>query len=463
MRDRDRTISKGHIVKTEPQATDLGRCLWAHTASEETPFPDIDGEVETDIAIVGAGYTGLSAAIHLAKAGQQVSVLEAHEPGYGASGRNAAGYLPFYLDRTPESVRRLFGENIGGNLNRMVAESGALMLQVMERYGIKADLRPGSLLLAAHDPRPKGQASITALREQWVASGQPVDLLGEEEMRELTGSRVFTRGLRFHYGGTLNPMSLCRGLARAAASERAHVFTRSAASSLTNVGDRWRIETNRGAVIARNVLLATDGYAVNSTLWPALEQTLYRIPAAIVASRPSPELARVLSPRGFAIADDYSLSHFWMMFDPEKRLVASMLPPRRDTSTAAEVAASFEAKLRRVYNHLPWGSMPQIEWEHFWLGTVAMTAARVPCAFRLAQRLHAIGGYSGQGITAAIGAGKEYAELIFSDGNEQACRLPFVEPKSVPLRNALPRLIRSVAAPLIRVTDRTYTQARADS
>ena len=88
----------------------------------------------------------------------------------------------------------------------------------------------------------------------------------------------------------------------------------------------------------------------------------------------------------------------------------------------------------------------RIEWQHFWLGTVAFTAARVPCAVRLAPGLHAVGGYSGQGITAAIGGGKEYAQFICEGGREDACRLPFVDPRPLPLPRALPYILRAVVA-----------------
>jgi glycine/D-amino acid oxidase-like deaminating enzyme len=145
-----------------------------------------------------------------------------------------------------------------------------------------------------------------------------------------------------------------------------------------------------------------------------------------------------------------------MMFDSQRRLVASLLPPRRDAVSAAEVARNFEAKLRRIFPHLPWNDMPRIEWEHFWLGTVGVTTTRVPCALRLAPRLHSIGGYSGQGMTAAIAAGREYAQFICEGGVEQSCRLPFMDPRSVPLRRSLPRLMRCAIAPLIRATDKTY-------
>ena len=141
-----------------------------------------------------------------------------------------------------------------------------------------------------------------------------------------------------------------------------------------------------------------------------------------------------MSPQGLAFADDYTASHFYLMVDPENRIVASLLPPRRDSMTAQEVARPFEAKLRRIFRHLLWSDVLRIDWERFWLGTVAVTAERVPRCVRLAPQLHSIGGYSGQGITAAIGSGREYVRFICADANEESCRLPFVNPRSLHFR-----------------------------
>ncbi|MFL9872901.1 NAD(P)/FAD-dependent oxidoreductase [Paraburkholderia megapolitana] len=433
----------------------LDRSVWLKTAAPSDEFPMLDGEFEADIGIIGGGYTGLSAALHLAKSGKKVALVEAHGPGNGASGRNAGGYLPVYMDRTPADVRRIFGDAAGAGLNQMVAESSQLMLEMVRDYGIEADLRTDAFLMGAHMPGQKGREKLLAIRNMWIAEGLRIDVMERDAMSDCIGMSSFEVGLRFKDGGTINPISLARGLARAARSEGADIFCKTPAIDLTFKGDSWRITTRDGMLNARNVLIATDGYASEVALWPALEMTMYHVPVAGVASKPSPDLSRKLSPRGFALADDNATSHLYMTFDSQDRLIGSLLPPWRYSAAAADVARPYELKLRRIF-----GDIPAIEWESFWLGTVGISAERVPRCLRLDSNLHAISGYSGQGITAAIASGKEYASFICADNRESACRLPFMDPRPVPLRRTLPRVIRHVGAPLIRLTDRTYRSGK---
>ena len=197
----------------------------------------------------------------------------------------------------------------------------------------------------------------------------------------------------------MNPVSYARGLAAAAMTSGAKIYARSAATGLTRDGGRWRISTAHGTVLAKHVLLATDAYSGTERLWPALEKTYYALPVAMIASRPMPERVAEFLPAGIPVCDMNKTNHFWLMATPDGRLVASMLPPRHDDMTAAQVARPYDAKLHRIY-----GSFAPVDWEDFWIGRVAVTAQRVPCMFPLAENLHAIGGYSGQGITAATAA-----------------------------------------------------------
>jgi len=402
-----------------------------------------------DVVIVGAGYAGLSAALHLAQLGKAVAVIEADRPGGGASGRNAAGWIPTYLDRTPEDVEALLGDTPGRALNMMIVEGARLVPALIEAHGMAADMRRSGILVASGSP--KEAAGQRALAESWNARGGQVDFVDHMEARRITGSCSFTQGLLYRDAGTLDPFSYATGLADAVCDAGGAIYCGQPAIGIDRDSEGWRVQTPAGEVTASRVLIATEGYEANATLWPGLERCCYHVPMAMIASEPAPEVAARMMPANIPISDTSKTNPFWSMADADGRIVASLLPPRRYGSTAAEVARPYETKLRLLY-----GDVPSLRWSHFWIGTVAISAERIPRLLSLAEGVHAIGGFSGQGIGAATAAGREYARLVDSSGDPAACRLPIFEPRALPLRRAIPFLVRHVAAPLGRATDRSY-------
>jgi glycine/D-amino acid oxidase-like deaminating enzyme len=437
------------MAQPPPDPMAFERTLWKQTASPTFVESPLIGEATADVAIVGGGFSGLSAALHLAEAGQRVVLIEAREPGYGASGRNAAGWLPKYLDRTPDDVERLLGSRRGEALNRMITEAGTLVPDLIARHNIAADLRHSGILVCSH--RSADANALEDLRSQWNVRGGAVDAIDRKRLHALTGSAAFRSGVLFRAAGTLNPLAYARGLAAATRRAGTRIHCGDAVRKIAPHAGRWHIATARGGVDARQVLIATEGCVAIDELWPGLEATCYRLPMAVIASQPVPELVQRLLPAGIPISDMNKANPFWTMADAEGRIVASLLPPRSDAATPKQVAASYEAKLHRIY-----GELPPITWTHFWMGTVAVSPERIPRLLRLADGVHAIGGYSGQGIAAATGAGREYARLIAARGDEDACRLPVLDPEAVPLRRLLPQLFRQVMAPLARTQDRSY-------
>lgn len=437
------------MTGASPHPAALSEALWPATAPAFDPGPPLVGERRVDVAIVGAGYAGLSAALHLAEAGRTVAVIEADRPGAGASGRNAAGWLPVYLDRTPDDVEALLGETRGRALNAMITDGARLVPDLIDRHRMSVAMRRSGILVASGQP---GEAeAMRTLAARWNAHGGTVDFAGSEEVRRITGSLRFSHGLLFRDGGTLQPFAYANGLAAAAQAAGATLYCGQPATGVEAAGDGWRLVTPHGGLTAGRILIATEGYAANATLWPGLERCCYHVPMAMIASRPAPEIAARMMPAGLPISDTNKSNPFWAMADAEGRIVASLLPPRSDRASPAEVARPYEAKLRRLY-----GDVPPLDWSHFWMGTVALSAERIPRLLALAEGVHAIGGFSGQGIGAATAAGQEYARLLAADGDPAACRVPIFDPRPLPLRRVVPFLIRQVAAPLGRALDRSY-------
>lgn len=435
------------MMQPDPQS--LSAALWPHRTAPFERGQSLRGRQTADVVIVGAGYAGLSAALHLAELGQEVAIIEADRPGGGASGRNAAGWIPTYLDRTPDDVEALLGEEPGRALNMMIAEGARLVPSLIEAHGMAADMRRSGILVASGLPKEaEGQRALAA---SWNARGGHVDFVDHAEVRRITGSCRFSQGLLYRDAGTLNPFAYATGMAEAACDAGATIYCGQPATGIDRDGEGWRIQTPTGEVVASRILIATEGYEANATLWPGLERCCYHVPMAMIASEPAPGVAARMMPVGIPVSDTNKSNPFWSMADADGRIVASLLPPRRYGLSAAEVARPYEAKLRRLYD-----DVPLLRWSHFWIGTVAISAERIPRLLSLAPGVHAVGGFSGQGIGAATAAGREYARLADGGDDPAACRLPIFEPRALPLRRAIPFLVRHVAAPLGRATDRSY-------
>ncbi|MEO7468155.1 MAG: FAD-dependent oxidoreductase [Sphingobium limneticum] len=433
-------------ASADPWATRAS--LWMQGDTDRAQFPLLRGEVKAETAIIGGGITGLSAAWHLAGAGRSVVLLEAGQLASGSSGRNAAGWLPNYLDRTPDDIVSILGVERGDALNRMMVDSAPLLMRMTEKFGLAADVRRTGIAIASGVGR--GAAAFATLQQSWMRYGARIEALGAASMAELSGTERFRCGLLFRDAGTIQPAALVNELGLAAARLGAVIHSGSPALAISAQGAGWRVRTGAGAVTAENILIATDGTA-GAGLWPGLEKTYCCLPFAVIASAPAPGMVERLLPAGIPIADSNKANPFWTMASADRRIVASMLPPRREATTPAAVARPYERKLRRLY-----GDLPPLEWTHFWLGNVAISAERFPRALRLAQGVHAVGGYSGQGIAPGLAAGREYAAYVVAERREAASRLPFLDPRPVALRRLMPWLVRHVAAPLARVTDRSY-------
>ena len=191
----------------------LPRSLYAETARPAVATPPLDGDRRVDVCVIGGGFTGLSTALHLAQQGVDVAVLEAHEPGWGASGRNGGQVNPG-LKHDPDQVEADFGADLG---RRMVALSGDapnVVFRLIERHQIECDALQSGTLRAAFGVRDA--AGIRASAEQWMRRDAPVELLESDAAREVTDTDRYVCAMLDRRGGQVNPLGYARGLAQAA-------------------------------------------------------------------------------------------------------------------------------------------------------------------------------------------------------------------------------------------------------
>ncbi len=372
--------------------------LWAATAIAAPGTAPLAGERRADAVVVGGGFTGLSAALHLAEAGADTVLLEAAEPGWGASGRNGGQVIPgFKLD--PDELVARYGAERGERLAMFAGGVADLVFDLAARHGIDCQAARSGWIQAVHAPSRMALAERRVA--QWRRRGFQADLVDAAQIAELTGTGRYAGGLIDRRGGTLNPLSFARGLAGAAIRAGAAVHGQSPATAIRRDGARWRVTTPGGAVLADQVLLATNAYT--DDLWPGLKQSVIPVFSYQVATRPLGDIPRrAILAGGMPVSDTRRLLLYFRL-DGQGRLVVGGRGRFRQTEEPAFY--------RNVVDGLGWlyPELGPVEIEHYWAGQVALTLDHVPHLNELAPGLHAMIGYNGRGVAMATACGRMMA------------------------------------------------------
>ena len=276
--------------------------LWAATTPGISVFDPLCADARVDVAIVGAGFMGLSAALHLAEQGNSVAVLEAAEVGWGASGRNNGLVAPG-LKRDLEEVVRILGEEAGVRLLRLSGDAPGRVFDLIDRLGIRCDVKRNGWIQAAH-----ARAALPLIDRRvsaWQGLGADVVRLPDADVPALLGTDYYSGAWLDRRGGSINPLAYVRGLAIAAAAAGAEIFERMAVTAVDRAADGWRVSTNGASVIARAVLCCTNAY--NHGLRP-LRGTVIPLRTAQIASVPmTDEQAASIVPGGESVSDTQRL------------------------------------------------------------------------------------------------------------------------------------------------------------
>ena len=401
--------------------------LWDVSAEERALSSPVQGDSTTELAIVGGGFTGLSTALHAAERGIDCQVLEARQIGFGGSGRNV-GLVNAGLWLPPQDVRKKLGEERGAALIKTLGDAPQYVQSLIETYQIRCEVTRTGTIHAAHSP--KGYEDLARRAEEWHRLGAPVDLLSRDEAAELIGSKTFHGGLVDQRAGTINPMGYVRGLARAAQNAGAKVATGVTAKRLHRKGDKWVVETDRGDVTAKWVVLGTNAYS--DSLWPGLKDTFTLISYFQLATEPLGDRGRAILKGGQGLWDTGPIM-FSLRRDAAGRLIIGSM----GTVIGGMNGLSrrwAERTLRRLFPELG-----KVAFESCWDGQIAMTPDHLPRIHRLAEGLYTPIGYNGRGITPGTIFGKAMAELV-AGGKEEDLPLPISKPKPVTTAPLLSRL-----------------------
>jgi glycine/D-amino acid oxidase-like deaminating enzyme len=404
--------------------------LWHRSAEEPDVSSPMDGDITTDLAIVGGGYTGLSTALHAAERRVECHVLEAEHIGHGGSGRNV-GLVNAGLWLPPQDVRAKLGEDRGAALIGTLGEAPEYVFSLIDRHRIRCEATRTGTIHAAHSPR--GYEDLARRAEEWQRLGAPVDLLSREEAAAKIGSGAFHGGLLDHRAGTINPMGYVRGLARAALGAGAKISTGARAIKLRRENRKWIVDTDHGTVTANSVVLGTNAYS--DDLWPSLKNTYTPIHFFQLATGPLGDRAKDILGEGQGLWDT-GLIMFSLRRDASGRIVIGSMGKLiggRDGLSGRWAALT----LRRLFPELG-----EVTFETAWHGQFAMTPDHLPRIHRLDEGLYTPIGYNGRGIAPGTIFGKAMAELI-SGGREDDLPLPITNPATVASARVMSRLYQA--------------------
>ncbi|HWX50664.1 MAG TPA: FAD-binding oxidoreductase [Roseomonas sp.] len=375
--------------------------LYAETAVPAGDHPPLQGEHRTPVAIVGGGFTGLSAALHLAERGVAATLIEASEPGWGASGRNGGQVNPG-LKWDPDQIEADFGPELGGRMIALSYAAPDLVFDIIRRHQITCEARQQGTLRAAIMPGNAAAAERTA--EQCIRRGMPVEYLDRAAVAALTGTDRYAGAMLDRRGGDLNPLSYARGLARAAAQLGARVHGATPALSLAREGTLWRIATPQGSLLAEQVVLATNGYT--GDLWPGLRRSLAPVFSSIAATAPLPEaVAQAILPLRGSVYESGNITVYYRL-DQGNRLLMGGRGPQRPMQDTGPV----QYLLR--YAERLWPALKGATWTHGWNGQLAMTRDHYPHLHEPAPGLLAALGYNGRGVAMATAMGGQLARRL---------------------------------------------------
>ncbi|WP_137152654.1 FAD-binding oxidoreductase [Devosia sp. FKR38] len=375
----------------------------ASRAIERTPVP-LMGDVSADVCVVGAGYSGLSAALHLAEKGFKVVIVEAAEVGWGASGRNG-GQVVNGLNASLETIERRYGTSTANFVGGLVQEGAGIIYDWVARYGIDCDLKRGNIYAAYTAQHMRGLEDKQAL---WRRHGMDDhEILDQEGIRRHIGSTAYVGGMIDHSGGHMHPLNLALGEAKAFESLGGVIHERSPVTKVEQDGAGARVITAQGRVTAKAVLVCGNAYLGNVV--PELTARVMPVSTQMMATAPlGKERAEALLPSGMCVEDvRYILDYFRLSADHRLIFGGGVVYGGTDP---ADVVAKLRPNLDKVFPQLK-----DVTIDYAWSGNFALSFSRVPQLGRLGERVYFAHGYSGHGITGSHLFGRILGEAVRGD------------------------------------------------
>lgn len=371
---------------------------YAETAGEIPDHAPLDGDVQADVCVVGGGYAGLSAALHLAQRGLSVRLIEANRVGWGASGRNG-GQLGYGPREEIETYERLVGRDDAAKVWQIGADANTLVRDLIERHSIDCDLREGRLTCGA---KPSHGVELREHAEYLSANygHDRIAPVAKSECDALLGTDRYHGGLMDMAEAHLHPLKLALGLARIAESAGALINEMTAATAI----EPGKVTTATGSVRADQIIVACNGYLDHLSV-PA-QRRMLPINNFIAVSEPlGDDRARQIINGEFCVCDSLFVVNYFRITSDNRLLWGG------GESTGRAFPPDLPAIVRRRMAMI-YPDLADLRFSHCWGGTLAITGTRIPLFQDLGGGLRAIGGWSGSGIHMATMGGKIAADAV---------------------------------------------------
>jgi glycine/D-amino acid oxidase-like deaminating enzyme len=377
--------------------------LWHESSKEYIAFKSLKTFVTSDIAIIGGGYTGCSAALFAANNGLSVSLID-QKIGYGGSGRNV-GLVNPGLWLPPEKVENILGVDAGSKLNKALAKTPDLIFDLIDKYDIKCSANRSGTLHCAHSQ--KGLLDIELRFKQLSERGDEFELLDKQQTEQRTGSTKFFGSLYNKKAGTINPLAYCQGLARAAHSKGANIYESTLATKIQSIDNHWLVETPQGSIKAKMLLIATNAYqqpinGINSSEYTSVQYFQ-------VATGSLPEkISKMILPNGEGCWDTASVMSSFRLDESNRFIIGGV-------GNLDHIASKIHIKWakRKIVSLFPILKNTPIEYN--WHGRIAMTNSHIPKIVKLGDKAYSIYGYSGRGIGPGTYFGKAAAKCLLNN------------------------------------------------
>ena len=385
-----------------PSSTTIAHApsYYAASANPSTIRAALAGSIEADICIIGAGYTGLSAGLHLAEAGFKVVVLEQARVGWGASGRNG-GQIVHSYSRDIDVIEARYGHQTAASLAGMMFEGAAIIRQRVARYAIQCDLKDGGIYAATSRRKIAGLEQQKTLWEKWGHT--QLELVDNKSaLRNLVNTERYEAILIDRSGGHFHPLNLCLGEAAALEQNGGTIFENCAATRIER-GARAVVHTANGQVTAKFVIVACNAYI--GELEPKLAAMSMPCGTQVVATERLGPLAEKLLPSDFCVEDNnFLLDYFRLSGDKRMIYGGGVIYGGRDP---AHVESIIRPNMVKTFPQLA-----GVKIEFGWTGNFLLTLSRLPEVGRLTENVFYSQGCSGHGITFTHLIGRLLAEVI---------------------------------------------------
>lgn len=376
---------------------------YAASANTSPPRPPLQGQVDADVCIVGAGYTGLSAAIALSEAGYKVVVLEQARVGWGASGRNG-GQIVHSYSRDIDVIEANFGSAVAQPLGQMMFEGAQIIRARVAKYNIACDLKDGGVYAAMTRRKVHALQEQKRLWEKWGHRGLTL-VDNQADVRKIVNSDRYEGVLVDTTGGHFHPLNLTLGEAAALEYNGGVIYENSGATRIDR-GAPAVVHTAQGQVKARFVIVACNAYI--GELEPKLSNMSMPCGTQVIATEPLGALADRLIPSDYCVEDNNFLLDYFRL-SGDKRLIygGGVVYGARDPE---KVESIIRPKMLKTFPQLK-----NTRIEFGWTGNFLLTLSRLPEVGKLSDNIYYSQGCSGHGVTFTHLIGRLLSEAIRGD------------------------------------------------